>query len=1087
MAGGIGSKKKQKVKKFFFGDENIYLGKKLAKSLGYSTETDFYKALIKRQKATEVLDEADQRSDVEAFRKEVEDVKRKKRRENRKRNERFREFLNLNDFKAGLHDLPDHPKPKYKPTKQRQSKTLVSSRMGDTRIKYTFQTTLNSDLGDDEEKVIKHFFADVETAFQLPSIQKLLRMEGVYVGLVAYLTSSNTDSRTTNHVSSTFNPSKEDTIRDMQWKVRGHCDHYTEDIVEVREFDIIFVFTSANQGAGSSTKTIQCADKTWKVCDVDTRTNCLYVAVTMAVNYEKFRDFATNKKTKERVLNTAKQLKKHLKEKGCSIRRLFSTQEEIEMCAEHLKTRIKVYNNIFRVIQDYTPKATVCRKTKQKNTIEIQVSDNHYKALLRRSTINEPFVEEVIEEGVKINEMEDKLITKKIFQTPQTFKYGAYDIEATPEVADHNYHKAYACGLTYFHDNDFVHKQWWGMDCQTQFVDYLFNNMNVLDGHTLYAHNGGKYDYPNLVREALLKHKGLHIRNLIELNGRLMSFYLTDGNHKLHFRDSSCIFVGQSLDSITKALDVKHKKLTELVKHEDITLDNYMLHRPSISKYLEHDCTGLLECILSFANSVYEATQINLSQVYTGATLAKKHFYKNHYYDKYTRKPKYDIYFLSKEKDRFIRSGYFGGRTEAFRMNKIQGKVYYDDFTSLYPSMAHSNRLPYGSPEWVDFKNNDDFKGFFGFCDVWVRSINLNKKPIHATNQRVDGASRRLFAHYLDWTKMNLFSQEIRLGREKGVYEYKFEGCRGISFNSGKFLTNVFQECFEQKQKNNDNEAMRMTWKIIANSLYGFWGLRWTDRDSILIEKSSECNLAKHLASRKVTNISQMGEYTTLKVSKDLEMEDFNVAIASAITSYSRMKLWNLINDIEDRGYEVYYCDTDSVISNCNIREDDYLQATYCPDITGDALGSLKNECLDKIKKHNKKTDNKIDINLQSEADGGELCFDEVIICGCKWYALKKTCYNGEVIMDTKLKGYKEGSKDSKDYQPLLYEDYERVTSDKSQCIFQVQQQFNIPKSSYIDEERRFGLKIIHIPKKFHVNYKKGKVDAEGKIHPFVL
>lgn len=1084
----IGLATKRKLKDFFFDRSNMYIGQKQRLALGYRTDQEFYEYLKKLKYDIEDLAETPKNKAIQEFKTRFDQAKAERKRSTAKTRKNNKETLNneLEEFKKNLSKLPNPSRPKFKPKKQRKNQRLTTHRRGDMRIEYNFQTTLKTNVGDDSQVIIKNLIDEINLAFELPSIQKLLRTAGSWVGIVAHPSANNIDSGTIHNVSSTYNPTKEESISNLNTKLREYLERYNSDIIEIEEFDIVFFLTSANQGAGTATRSINVANTTWKICDVKTRNNCLYASIVLAMNYQRFRDFEIDKETNDRVINTAKQLKKHMKEKGFEVKALFSNEEEIKMCSEYLKTPIKVYNNLFRVIQDYTPINKVCRKTKAKDTIEIQISNNHYKALLRRSVIKEAYIEEQPENVFVQDETEDKLITKRIFDSPQIYNYGAYDIEATPDTNNNNYHKAYACGITYYFKDEFIHQQFWGMDCQIQFIDYLIKNINKLNGYTLYAHNGGKYDYPNLLREAVLNHKGIYIKNLVELNGRLMSFYLTDGNHKIHFRDSSCIFVAQSLDSITKALNVKHLKLKELVKHDEINLDNYLTHRPEITKYLEHDCTGLLECILSFANSVYEATQINLSQVFTGATLAKKHFYKNHYRNA-SGNIMSDIYFLSKEKDKFIRGGYFGGRTEAFRLNTIKGKVFYDDFTSLYPSMAHSNRLPYGKPEWVEFKSNDDFKGFFGFCDVYVRSINFEKKPIHATNHKIEGENKRLFAHYQDWKKMNLFSQEIRLGMEKGMYEYKFEGCKGIRFKSGMFMRKVFQECFDQKQKNNDNEAMRMTWKIIANSLYGFWGLRWTDRESLVIEKSSEVNLNHYLESRKLINVSQMGEYTTLNVQKDLEMEDFNVSIAAAITSYSRMKLWNLINDIEERGFEVYYCDTDSVISNCNIRKDEFLQKTYCPDMTGDALGSLKNECLDKIKKHNKKTDNKVDLKVQTETDGGEVCFDEVIICGCKWYALKKTCYNGEELIDTKLKGYREGNKEDKNYKPLLYEDYERLSEDKSYCISQVQMQFNIPKSSYLDEDRRFGLKIIDIPKKFRVNYKKGIVDENGKIHPYVL
>ena len=58
--------------------------------------------------------------------------------------------------------------------------------------------------------------------------------------------------------------------------------------------------------------------------------------------------------------------------------------------------------------------------------------------------------------------------------------------------------------------------------------------------------------------------------------------------------------------------------------------------------------------------------------------------------------------------------------------------------------------------------------------------------------------------------------------------------------------------------------------------------------------------------------------HTFLRVLEDLPVEDFNVAIASAITSLARLRLWELIDDVEHRGGKVYMCDTDSIV--CNLK-----------------------------------------------------------------------------------------------------------------------------------------------------------------------
>ena len=191
------------------------------------------------------------------------------------------------------------------------------------------------------------------------------------------------------------------------------------------------------------------------------------------------------------------------------------------------------------------------------------------------------------------------------------------------------------------------------------------------------------------------------------------------------------------------------------------------------------------------------------------------------------------------------------------------------------------------------------------------------------------------------------------------------------------------------------------------------------------------------------------------------------------------MRLWNLINDIESKGYVVYYCDTDSIITNCSLVQHDDLMKSYCWDKTGDELGSLKNECLAKTVKYNKKATDKVDIECQINLDGGDMAFDSFIALGCKYYTVKKTCYNGALIEMCKCKGYSERDK------KLSYDNYVDIIQGKKTHLEQKQTQFNIPKSAMISENRKFGITVNKIPKTFKMSYSKGTVLSDGTVKPF--
>ena len=106
--------------------------------------------------------------------------------------------------------------------------------------------------------------------------------------------------------------------------------------------------------------------------------------------------------------------------------------------------------------------------------------------------------------------------------------------------------------------------------------------------------------------------------------------------------------------------------------------------------------------------------------------------------------------------------------------------------------------------------------------------------------------------------------------------------------------------------------------KIIINSAYGFWGIRVEDKDSVLIQEKGACDIHDYINRGKFLNYTEIGKYGVARVLKDLPIKDFNVGVASAISSYSRCRLWSLIDGIESNGKRVFMCDTDSVIIDAN-------------------------------------------------------------------------------------------------------------------------------------------------------------------------
>jgi len=91
----------------------------------------------------------------------------------------------------------------------------------------------------------------------------------------------------------------------------------------------------------------------------------------------------------------------------------------------------------------------------------------------------------------------------------------------------------------------------------------------------------------------------------------------------------------------------------------------------------------------------------------------------------------------------------------------------------------------------------------------------------------------------------------------------------------------------------------------------------------VIISNSEDKTYLKYLNSEKLVDVKENANGEMFcRVIKDLQIKDFNVGVASAISSYARLRLQELLQDIIDVGGEIHYCDTDSVI--CNINLNDY-------------------------------------------------------------------------------------------------------------------------------------------------------------------
>jgi hypothetical protein len=407
-------------------------------------------------------------------------------------------------------------------------------------------------------------------------------------------------------------------------------------------------------------------------------------------------------------------------------------------------------------------------------------------------------------------------------------------------------------------------------------------------------------------------------------------------------------------------------------------------------------------------------------------------------------------------------------------MLKTTGKQYYYDFTSLYPSQMVKD-LPYGKPVKI---SADEIKklgeNFFGFIRVKCTTIDKKALPLHGYKDSEKGF--KLTFPIFNQKELTLFSGEYHEGVKSGIYQYEI--LDGMQFQKATYMKDCILECFKNKSeaKSNGDKALAQVYKIIANSSYGFFALRTKDRDGVSIESKDESDWLTALAENRLKDVRETDNYITTYASKDLDCKDINVGVSSAISSYSRCRLWNLMKDIRKLGFIVYYCDTDSVICNMDLSKFPKMMNEYMWDGTGDELGSLKNEADELYSSQE-------EIEKQKKIDGGHIYFEILRLCGLKFYSLQKADKS-----INKCKGYS-GKLTPQDFDNCIdcyYNKQEpsKITFNlfKANGITQKQTQFCSPISNVLSENKFCNINVKKVMKSFNVVYTKGVVNDETGI-----
>lgn len=459
------------------------------------------------------------------------------------------------------------------------------------------------------------------------------------------------------------------------------------------------------------------------------------------------------------------------------------------------------------------------------------------------------------------------------------FRYSAFDIES--------FHWTEPFMLGFYDGEEYFHFE--GKNCVEQFL-MTFLKKKYRSYHS-FAHYGGGYDF-NFVLETMQDSFSEYNLRVIARSGQILQLTVTKKSNRWYLNDSLALLPA-SLKKLTHGFDVEHKKLDED--------RNALGYNDETRLYLKHDVLGLYEVLAKF-RKIIKAHKLKLTISSQAMNIFKSRFLK-------IAIPQYP------EHEKFIRKGFYGGRVEVFKMyfdGEESDRLYYYDFNSLYPSIMFDCTMPVGKPKFRRARFVSDYD--LGFAEAvieipekeYIPLLPVRKKKLLFPVGKIKGV----------WDL-----EELKLARDLG-YSVKFS--KALIFPQEFIFRDYVKEYYGIKQEADKGTALRIISKLMLNSLFGKFGqkrIRETtyinpDFRKVDIRKLKMAHEGLNMWSRETKN------YATFILP----------AISSHITSMSRIKLFNAFREVEN---DVYYCDTDSLITSSKLR-------------TSKKLGALKQE--DKIK-----------------------------------------------------------------------------------------------------------------------------------------
>lgn len=325
--------------------------------------------------------------------------------------------------------------------------------------------------------------------------------------------------------------------------------------------------------------------------------------------------------------------------------------------------------------------------------------------------------------------------------------------------------------------------------------------------------------------------------------------------------------------------------------------------------------------------------------------------------------------------ERFLNNKWYRGGictyNTLFKTSELKNKLINSfDVNSLYPSvMLHY--LPVGVPRETKNLTNQDLQNKFVFvllkCDRLVQKEQKLLPPF--LSEFWGGNAKEIDLNKLEELKIEKsfevqtspeFDQEYLPNDEDDHYFFELKDVNScmsyaeyeiikkmcdienpkisyLVFNREKLFDDFINYYYPKKcecGRDETKEGLKVMYKLFLNSGYGKFGQKVILEIGVFLDDIDKYRNSKFdiiLTEYDLNKQSKYAHFTVLNKNKN----SF-VPLASAITSLARSVLLNKAYDVANKGYFVYYCDTDSIKTDCPVEE--------FKDVDNEAIGKWKNE-----------------------------------------------------------------------------------------------------------------------------------------------